>query len=266
MKIFSFVNNKGGVGKTTSTQNVGAALYRFAKSKILFIDLDAQASLTRCFGYHNLEFFNRDSGSFILNEKSFDEVVVETEIGDLLPASMGFLAGEDKIKASPLFPFNLKFALNKIKDRYDFIIIDCPPSLSTSSRIALVASDLYFVPLQAEYLSYEGLRSFMNFADQLEMINPNLELGGIFATRYNPNVRKRLSNDLVEVTKEQMGESFMDTFIRENITISEAQANSSDVFSYSTNANGAIDYYKLTVEMLNKKLASNLMGQLLRAS
>ncbi len=265
MKTLSFVNNKGGVGKTTSAQNVGVALHRFTHSKVLFIDLDAQASLTRCFGYNNLDFFNADSGSFILNDKPFDEIVVSTDVGDLLPASMGFLVAEDRIKASPIFPFNLKIALDKIKHRYDFIIIDCPPSLSTSARIALVASDLYFVPLQAEYLSYEGLRNFLSFASQLSMICPNLQLGGVFATRYNPKIRRRLSNDLVKSTKLQLNGQFMDSYIRDNVSIPEAQASGQDIFLYDPDSNGAIDYYKLTREMVNKRFQKNLMQQLMRA-
>ncbi len=259
------MNNKGGVGKTTSAQNVGVALHRFTRSKVLFIDLDAQASLTRCFGYNNLDFLNADSGSFILKDKTFDEIVISTEVGDLLPASMGFLVAEDRIKASPVFPFNLKLALEKIKHRYDFIIIDCPPSLSTAARIALVASDLYFVPLQAEFLSYEGLRNFLSFASQLSMICPNLQLGGVFATRYNPRNRKKLSNDLVKSTKLQLNGKFLDTYIRDNISIPEAQANGKDIFLYDPASNGALDYYKLTREMLNKRFTKNLMEQLMRA-
>ncbi len=265
MKTICFVNNKGGVGKTTSAQNVGVALYRYSNSKVLFIDLDAQASLTRCFGYNNLDFLLADSGSFILGEKPFEELIIKTEVGDLLPASMGFLAREDKIKASPLFPFNLKFALDKIKDRYDFIILDCPPSLSTVARVALAASDYYFVPLQAEYLSYEGLRNFLSFASQLSIISPNLQLGGVFATRYNPRARRRISNSIIKTTKEQLNGSFMNTYIRESVSVPESQANGKDIFGYDQDSKAAVDYYNLAKEMINKKFSKNLMNQLLRA-
>lgn len=264
MKTLSFVNNKGGVGKTTSAQNVGVALNRFTHSKVLFIDLDAQASLTRCFGYNNLNFLNADSGSFILNDKPFDEIVISTDVGDLLPASMGFLVAEDRIKASPIFPFNLKFALDKIKHHYDFIIIDCPPSLSTSARIALVASDLYFVPLQAEFLSYEGLRNFLSFASQLSAICPNLQLGGVFATRFNPKTRRKVSQDLIKSTKRQLNSDFLDTYIRENVAIPESQANGKAIFHYAPDSNGAMDYHKLTCELLSKHFTKNLMEQLMR--
>lgn len=259
------MNNKGGVGKTTSAQNVGAALYRYTNSKVLFIDLDAQASLTRCFGFNNLDFLHADSGSFILGEKSLEDTIIKTRVGDLLPASMGFLVREEKIKASPIFPFNLKFALDKIKDQYDFIILDCPPTLSTVARIALAASDYYFVPLQAEYLSYEGLRNFLHFASQLSIISPNLKLGGVFATRYNPKANKRLSNSLIQTTKEQLNGNFMNTYIRESISIPESQANSKDIFIYAEESNAAVDYYNLAKEIVNKKFTKNLMQQLMRA-
>jgi chromosome partitioning protein len=264
MKTICFVNNKGGVGKTTSAHNVGVALHRYSNSKVLFIDLDAQASLTRCFGYNNLDFLLADSGSFILGEKPFEDVVLKTKVGDLLPASMAFLAREERIKASPVFPFNLKFALDKVKDRYDFIILDCPPTLSTIARIALAASDYYFVPLQPEFLSYEGLRNFLNFASQLAIISPNLQLGGVFATRYNPRARRRLSNSIIKATKEQLNGNFMNTYIRESVSIPESQANAKDIFVYDEDSNAAVDYYNLVKEMVSKRFTKNLMQQLVR--
>lgn len=264
MKTLSFVNNKGGVGKTTSTQNVGAALYRFTKSRILFIDLDAQANLTRCFGYGNLEYFNADSGSVILGDKTFEEVVVSVGVGDLLPSSMGFSVAEDRIRSSPIFPFNLKFAIDKVSHLYDFVLIDCPPNLGTSARIALIASNFYFVPLQAEFLCYEGLKNFLNFAKELSLISPYLELGGVFATRYNPKSRKHLSVELVKATQKQLKEYFFDTYIRENIAISEAQSYGEDIFLYSPHCNGAVDYLKLTNELIHKRLTKDLMQQLIR--
>jgi chromosome partitioning protein len=264
MKTICFVNNKGGVGKTTSAQNVGVALYRYTQSKVLFIDLDAQASLTRCFGYNNLDFLHADSSSFISGELDFEDVVIRMDVGDLLPASMAFTVREDRIKASPVFPFNLKFALEKVKYQYDFVVIDCPPTLSTAARIALTASDFYFVPLQAEYLSYEGLRNFLNFASQLSIISPNLKLGGVFATRYNPKSRRKLSNDIIATTKQQLNGSFMSSYIRDSIAIPESQANGKDIFVYNEDSKAAIDYYNLTKEMVSKKFTKNLMEQLMR--
>ncbi len=248
--IISVVNNKGGVGKTTSTQNLGAAFKKFADARVLFIDLDGQASLTRCFGVQEVQVGRNHVGNYLTGELSFDTIVIQSEIGDLLPSSAELNSKEDSIKASPVFPFNLKLLLDKVKKNYDFIMIDCPPTLSGMTRIALIACDMYLVPLQAEFLSYEGLRNFLIYSAELQQISPQTQLGGVFATRYNPKINKKLSNDLVEATKQQLGDKFFETSIRDNIAISEAQANGKDIFNYAPDSNGAMDYYNLTKEIL----------------
>ncbi len=248
--ILSIVNNKGGVGKTTSTQNLGAAFCKFAGARVLFIDLDGQASLTRCFGIQDSQVGKQHVGNYLTGEMPFETVVINTEIGDLLPSSAELTSKEDSIKGSPVFPFNLKLLMDKIKKNYDYILIDCPPTLSGMTRIALIACDMYLVPLQAEFLSYEGLRNFLIYSSELQQISPNTKLGGVFATRYNPKINKKLSNELIEASKKQLGDSFFETYIRDNITISEAQANGLDIFSYAPESNGASDYYQLTKELL----------------
>jgi chromosome partitioning protein len=249
--IISVVNNKGGVGKTTSAQNIGAAFHRFADAHVLFIDLDGQASLTRCFGIQDSQVGKNHVGNYLTGEMGFEQVVIETTIGDLLPSSSDLNAKEDGIKAAPVYPFNLRFLLDKVKKNYDFVIIDCPPTLSALTRIALISCDMYLVPLQAEFLSYEGLRNFLIYSKELQQISPQTQLGGVFATRYNPKNNKKLSNDLIESTKEQLGEKFFHTTIRDNIAISEAQANGLDIFTYSPDSNGSHDYYQLTREILH---------------
>lgn len=251
MKVITIVNNKGGVGKTTSVQNIAAGLAKFGNSKVLVIDLDTQASLTKSFGIQH-EGLKKTCGSFILGEYPFDEIVQSAEGIDVLPSSADMLNKEDTIKSAPVFPFNLKLALDKIKDRYDFVVIDCPPALSGMTRIALVACDAYFVPLQAEFLSYEGLRNFLQYASEIKQISPSSQLGGVFATRYNPKMRKKISHALIEAAKSQLGDNFLQTFIRDNISLSEAQAQGTHVFEYAPESNGAIDYYNLTKEILGK--------------
>ncbi|PLK44554.1 ParA family protein [Emticicia sp. TH156] len=253
----SVVNNKGGVGKTTSTQNLGAAFQKFANARVLFIDLDGQASLTRCFGILETQVGKNHVGNYLSGELPFESVVINTPIGDLLPSAAELNTKEDVIKASPVFPFNLKLLLEKIKKNYDYIMIDCPPTLSGMTRIALIACDLYMVPLQAEYLSYEGLRNFLSYSSELQLISPQTKLGGVFATRYNPRINKKLSNEIIEATKQQLGDSFFSTTIRDNIAISEAQASGQDIFSYAPDSNGAMDYYKLTKEILDSFNANN---------
>lgn len=250
--VISFVNNKGGVGKTTSAQNIGAALHRFAEARVLFIDLDGQASLTRCFGIQESQVGSNNAGTFIARDDvPIEAIIKKTAVGDLLPSSAELNNKEDYIKASPVFPFNLKLRLEKYKSQYDFVIIDCPPTLSAMTRIALVACDMYLVPLQAEFLSYEGLRNFLNYSKEIQLISPQTQLGGVFATRYNPRINKKLSNDLIEATKQQLGDKFFASYIRDNISVSEAQASGTDIFNYAPDSNGAKDYYKLTRELLD---------------
>ncbi|MFN8353863.1 MAG: ParA family protein [Spirosomataceae bacterium] len=251
MKIITIVNNKGGVGKTTSAQNIAAGLALFGNSKVLAIDLDAQASLTKSCGIQH-ESIQYNSGAFILGEKPFGDIVKKSNNFDILPASADLATKEDTIKSAPIFPFNLKIALEKIKGSYDFVIIDCPPALSGMTRIALVACDAYFVPLQAEFLSYEGLRNFLQYASEIKQISPNSTLGGVFATRYNPRIRKKISNALIEAAKSQLNGNFMGTYIRDNIALSEAQSQGIAIFDYAPDSNGAMDYYNLTKEILEK--------------
>ena len=251
MKIISIVNNKGGVGKTTSAQSIAAGLSKFANARVLVIDLDAQASLTKSFGIQHAG-LKRDSGSFITGEYEFDEIVKRVGDIDVLPGSAELIHREDTIKAAPIFPFNLKIALEKVKDRYDFVIIDCPPALYGNTRLALVSCHQYYVPLQAEFLSYEGLRNFLVYSAEIKKISPNTNLGGVFATRYNPKIRKKISHELVSATKEQLGDVFMDSYIRDNVALSEAQASGMTIFDYAPNSNGAEDYYKLTKEILER--------------
>jgi chromosome partitioning protein len=147
--------------------------------------------------------------------------------------------------------------LTGVAEHFDFCVIDCPPSLSGYTRISLIASEMYFVPLQAEYLSYEGLANFLEFAKGIQNIS-QAKLGGVFPTRYNPQAKKILSRDLISSVAEQLGQDFIEKgFIRENISISEAQAMGMNIFDYKSDSNGALDYLKLTNEIV-KRVTQNV--------
>jgi chromosome partitioning protein len=255
MKIISFANNKGGVGKTTSVQNVGACLAK-KDCRVLLVDLDPQASLTRGFGVEYSD-IKKDAGDFLLGDVSFEEVVLQSELLWLIPATGKMNAKEDALKNHPSYPFNLKQMLTGVAEHFDFCVIDCPPSLSGYTRISLIASEMYFVPLQAEYLSYEGLANFLEFAKGIQNIS-QAKLGGVFPTRYNPQAKKILSRDLISSVAEQLGQDFIEKgFIRENISISEAQAMGMNIFDYKSDSNGALDYLKLTNEIV-KRVTQNV--------
>ncbi len=251
MKIISIFNNKGGVGKTTSAQNIGAGLATFADQKVLIIDADYQQSnITLAFGIR-VTTNQPNIATFILKESTLEETRINYNNSniDILPASPEIRKYIKKIEASKTFPFNLKQALGKIHNQYDYVVIDCPPAISEFTQMALVASDKYYIPLQAEYFSYEGLRRFAEYIDELKEVAPNLELGGIFATRFNPNTNKRLNKEIIKSVKENLGSKILNTHIRENIALTAAQAKGMHIFEYDKQSNGAKDYYTLTKEI-----------------
>lgn len=250
MVTICFSTRKGGTGKTTSTHAVGAALKRLG-FRTLLVDLDPQANLTTSCGV-NPDGLTRSVGTFLLGQSTFEQTVHHLEGYDLLPASYELINQEDSIKGAAAFPFNVRKALEKIQKGYDFVVLDTPPALGGLTRIALVACDYYFVPLEAEFLSYEGLRYLLEFASDLQSISGRTRLGGVFATRYNPNIRKRLSQDLVQQAGQQLNGQFLKTYIRENIALSEAQAMGQDIFSYAPESKAAEDYYQLTQEIIAK--------------
>jgi chromosome partitioning protein len=253
MNILAIANNKGGVGKTTSTQNIGAAIGTFTNRKVLLIDLDPQANLSKSFGIY-LPLGQSHIGSFLLGKRTIQESVITYKGSniDILPASIELVEEEDTLRRDVRFPFNLIKALekNEAKKIYDFVVIDCPPALSTFTKIALVACDRYYVPLQAEFFSYEGLREFVNYARKISAINERIQLGGVFASRFNPNTKNKFNKDLVEAVKNQLKEKFLETYIRENVSLSKAQAKGQHIFEYDKDSHGAKDYYNLTKEII----------------
>ncbi len=245
-KIISLLNHKGGVGKTTSAINIGAGLVELGK-KVLLIDLDPQANLTLSLGVPRqpnsiYEAFRGESELDPFTVKENLDVVISTL--DLSGAEMEMIneAGRE---------FILRELFEPVKDEYDFIIIDCPPSLGLLTLNALTSSDIVYIPLQTEFLALQGLAKIKQVIQKVKLrLNKKLQIGGVIATMYDS--RKVLNRDVVETIKKYFGHLVFNTYIRDNVALAEAPAQRKDIFSYSPQSSGAADYLDLCKEILER--------------
>ncbi|MGK0364144.1 MAG: chromosome partitioning protein [Saprospiraceae bacterium] len=245
-KIISLLNHKGGVGKTTSAINIGAGLVELGK-KVLLIDLDPQANLTLSLGiprqkYTIYEALRGESELVPYGYKEGMDVVISTL--DLSGAEMELIneAGRE---------FILRELFDAVVDDYDFIIIDCPPSLGLLTLNALTSSHYVYIPLQTEFLAMQGLAKIKQVIDKVRFrLNKKLEIGGVIATMYDS--RKILNRDVVDTIRKFFGEKVFDTLIRDNVALAEAPAQRKDIFAYSKNSPGAKDYLSLCKEILKR--------------
>lgn len=244
--IISLLNHKGGVGKTTSAINIGAGLVKLGK-KVLLLDLDPQANLTISLGiprqkvtiYENMR-GEAEIQPFIVKEGM--EVV--TSSLDLSGAEMELIneAGREYI---------LRELFEPLQEEYDYIIIDCPPSLGLLTLNALTASDYVVIPMQTEFLALQGLAKIKQITDKVRFrLNKKLTIGGVIATMYDS--RKVLNRDIVTTIKKYFGDKVFETMIRENVALAEAPAQHKDIFEYQPNSNGAEDYLELAKEMVER--------------
>ena len=250
----SIINNKGGVGKTTTTQNLGNAFQVATQQpfKVLLIDMDSQANLSKSFGVM-LPDSHAGSAEVVLQKANINTAIINvTDSLDLLPSSQKLSEVDDKLKGHSLYPFNLKLALNGLDTAYDFILIDCPPALSHLTKVSLMASDYFLVPFQAEYFAYEGLKELLKYMKSIIQLNRNIKPIGVFATRYNPRIRKKISFSLMLELGDLLHENALKSYIRENISLVEAQFHHKTIFDFAPKSNGAEDYLNLAKEILQK--------------
>mgnify|MGYP001088844779 CR=1 FL=1 len=246
MGIFAIANNKGGIGKTTSVINIGAALTKFDK-KVLLVDFDPQANLSKSLGFRECTNTLTDvilQGKRLNVERFSDNLHV-------LPATMALTRVEQQLDPAQGDHHVLKEILQSIETDYDVILIDCPPALNILTTSALTAATHLLIPVQAEFLALEGLASFYDAIKKIQKrINTKLEIGGLFVTRYDQ--RKVLNRHVLETLSERFSEYLLPTTIRENITLAEAPVNRTDVFSYAPKSYGAEDYQMLARDILHK--------------
>ncbi len=245
-RTIAMVNQKGGVGKTTTAVNVGAGLSKTGH-KVLLVDLDAQAHLTYSLGVQadELELTIYD---LIKDEGKADEAMLERNGMRLLPSSIDLAAAELELSTEVGREALLKRVLDKMTG-YDFILLDCPPNLGLLTLNALTATREVFVPLQAEYLSIRGLQKLMEMVETVKQrVNTELEVTGLIATLYDQ--RLKLHNEVFENLRSHFGELLFDTYIRRNVSVAEATSYGQTIFEYAPRSHGAEDYRNLCKEII----------------
>lgn len=248
-KIIAVVNQKGGVGKTTSAVNLTAALTEAGK-KVLLCDFDPQANGTSGLGLDKRK-LKKSVYDVIINDMPAKEAIVSTKFGDVLP-SVADLAGAAVELISMDSPnMRLKAALSEIKDQYDVIFIDCPPSLELLSINALAAADSILIPVQCEYYALEGLADLMNTLRLVKKrINPQLEIFGVALTMFDG--RTNFSTQVAQEVRKHFPGKVFATVIPRNVRLAEAPSHGLPVGAYDKSSRGAVAYRNMAVEIISK--------------
>ncbi|WP_298771047.1 ParA family protein [uncultured Shewanella sp.] len=250
-KVIAVANQKGGVGKTTTCVNLSASLAA-TKRRVLLIDLDPQGNATMGSGIDKYE-VEHTAYDLLVDEKPFSEVVCRETTGqyDLIAGNGDVTAAEVKLMNFFAREIRLRNALAPIKDEYDFIFIDCPPSLNMLTVNAMSAADSVIVPMQCEYYALEGITSLKETIDQLSsMVNPGLHIEGILRTMYDP--RNRLSTDVSDQLKQHFGEKVYHTVIPRNVRLAEAPSFGTPAMYYEKSSAGAKAYLALAGEIIRR--------------
>ncbi|HCM26421.1 MAG: chromosome partitioning protein [Treponema sp. GWB1_62_6] len=248
-KTYVFVNQKGGVGKTTSAINIGAYLADAGKS-VLLVDFDSQANLTSGVGADGAK-----PGSYQLlsGAATLEEAVQQTSVRGLfvVPASIDLSGAAVELVEQKDRDFYLKRALEPASGRYDYVLIDCPPSLGVLTLNGLIAADAVLIPLQCEYYALEGLSLLLQTVKRIQKnLNPELDVGGIFFTMYDQ--RTRLAQDVVRQVSSYFKDRVFKTIIPRNVRLSEAPSHGVPISQYDALCVGARSYKSLAAEVLDR--------------
>ena len=249
-KIISVSNQKGGVGKTTTALSLSAALGVLEK-KVLLIDMDPQSNATSGLGVDSNE-ATLSSYDLIIGNAKASNIVIQTSSPnlDLIPAKIDLVGLEIEIVNESSREYLLKNALKKIKEKYDFIIIDCPPSLGLITLNALTCSNSVIIPIQCEYFALEGLGKLLNTIKGVQKVhNPNLSLEGILLTMFDS--RLRLSNQVKQDVKKHFGNIVFNTIIPRNVSLGEAPSHGESILMYNATSKGSKSYLKFAQEIVN---------------
>lgn len=255
-KVIAVANQKGGVGKTTTCINIGSVLHGRGK-KVLFCDMDPQGNCTSGLGVDKEQTPNIYDA--LINGVSIDEIAVETDNGFVIPSNTRLSGATVELVDEENREFVLKNTLAAVRDKYDFILIDCPPSLELLTLNSLVAADSVLIPVQCEYFALEGIRDLTRTVELTrKRLNPSLEIEGIIMTM--DDARLKLSSQVVDEVRKFFGDKVFKATVPRNVRVSEAPSHGMPVIAYDRMSAGSRAYYKLASELLWRERQKNKEG------
>ncbi|MFC3747237.1 ParA family protein [Paenibacillus sp. GCM10012306] len=249
-KIIAIANQKGGVGKTTTSVNLGAGMATLGK-RVLLVDIDPQGNTTSGVGINKADVANCIY-DILINEAEPGETILETTIEGLhiIPATIQLAGAEIELVSTISRELKLKKALNAVKANYDYIIIDCPPSLGILTINSLTAADSVIIPIQCEYYALEGLSQLLNTVRLVQKnLNPQLKIEGVLLTMLD--ARTNLGIQVIEEVKKYFQEKVYKTIIPRNVRLSEAPSHGQSIITYDSRSKGAEVYLELAKEVIS---------------
>ncbi|AYW46356.1 AAA family ATPase [Tetragenococcus koreensis] len=254
VRIISVANQKGGVGKSTTAVNLGACL-AYLDKKVLLVDIDAQGNATSGVGIRKPDVV-QDVYDVLINEINIEDTILPSSRAnlDVVPATLQLAGAEIELTSMMARESRLRTAIDEIKDQYDFILIDCPPSLGHLTINAFTASDAILIPVQCEYYALEGLSQLLNTVRLVQKhFNPELEIEGVLLTMYD--ARTNLGVEVVGEVRRYFQEKVYDTIIPRNVRLSEAPSHGLSIVDYDLRSKGSEVYQALAKEVLTREKA-----------